>query len=125
MLFENQTFTTIDSPPNNGGNNVYRYCTFESMYDTPLSQSQSIFDSCEFIGVEQESTMMFESATLIGCAFRKCTFKGIAFFVNTFVECSFEDCLFAEDYNGEKCTFNDNKWYGCTRTNCEGFDADW
>ena len=99
---------------------IFRYCHFETA-ELEGGDSDGVFLSCTFQGFEWYWGI-FNLALFVGCKFERCTFRGTAFSGCRFVECSFTECQFLADNLGGLCSASETNLYGCSSTDCVGFN---
>ncbi len=144
MLTEHLTYKR--SGPDEWGDAIFRYCTFDAVDDERFN----------FEGVLQASTFtrcrfywgLFNTALIDGVRFVDCSFPGTSFRGVRLVDCTFENCRFVLDNLGGDCTIDgsilaacvfdgcvwvakpganrditDSRFLGCTFRDCRGFDG--
>lgn len=99
---------------------IFRYCRFETA-ELEGGDSDGVFLSCTFQDFEWYWGL-FNLALFVGCTFERCTFRGTSFSGCRFVECSFIECRFLPDNLGGLCRAPETMLYGCSSTDCVGFD---
>ena len=99
---------------------IFRYCHFNNA-ELEGGDSDGVFILCNFQGFEWYWGI-FNLALFVGCKFERCTFRGTAFSGCRFVECSFTECHFLPDNLGGSCSASETNLYGCSSTDCDGFN---
>jgi uncharacterized protein YjbI with pentapeptide repeats len=122
MSRESETFATPGEASTAFAENdeIFRWCRFETVR-LEGGESDGVFLSCTFQGFDWYWGI-FNLALFVGCKFERCTFRGTAFSGCRFVECSFTECRFLADNLGGACSASDTNLYGCTSTDCVGFN---
>jgi hypothetical protein len=147
LLIERQEFDASDVLSEELLEGVFRYCSFKNL-EVPIPGFDGILYSCNFDHVEWYWGL-FNLATLIETRFLDCSFLGTSFAGCSLVRCKFENCRFGPDNLAGLCSireclfveteftncefvleapikrpvFEDNRWYGCTRSGCQGMDG--
>ena len=123
MFFENEQINQLNSHRETQA--IYRSCDFGPMWFDPSIQVDSAFLDCDFIEVEFPQND-FIMSLFYKCRFEGCVFKGAAFRDCRFLDCVFNNCTFTTgEGNGKACLTEGTKWYGCTRSNCQGWEESW
>lgn len=122
MLRESVTFSASEATETllAAREDIFRFCVFESA-SVEGANVEGAFLSCSFRDVEWYWGF-FNCAVLVGCTFERCIFRGASFANCRFVECRFVECQFLADNLAAPCSAPDTLLYGCSATDCEGWN---
>lgn len=121
MIIDGKEFTNKYSPSKLLTGEVYRYCTFSS-FSVEGPQIEGAFLDCTFSRLDLYWAF-FNCAVIVSCKFEDCVFRGASFRGCKVVDSEFLRCRFVLDNLGGSCASSDTHWYGCTATDCEGWEA--
>lgn len=148
MLYEVSEFGGAHGLPDEWGDNVFRFCTFDSLD----------IDGFGFDGAMMGCTVrrsqfywgFFNTAVLVDLRFQDCVFPGTSFRGCRIIDCTFERCQFTLSNLGGDCTVDDctivgtsfldcrfdhkpgtrqsifthnNRIHGCRQMGCSGLDG--
>lgn len=120
MQIDSQQFLGTLSKGVGWEENAFRYCTFEGLNEEG-GHSTSVFLDCNFVRCEWYWGL-FNCAVFVGVTFTECVFRGTSFSGCKFVECEFTRCQFVPDNLGRGCSFDDTRWYGCSKRETQGLE---
>lgn len=116
MLHEYGEFGGVNGLPDEWGEAVFRYCTFDGLHMDGLS-----FDGAMLWCTFRQSEFywgFFNTAVLVEVRFQDCIFPGTSFRGCRIIDCTFERCRFALSNLGGDCTVDDCTIAGTTFDDC-------
>jgi uncharacterized protein YjbI with pentapeptide repeats len=121
VQFDSKTFQGKLIKPATWEESTYQFCELDSV-NLEGEHITSTFIDCTFENCDMYWAF-FNTANLIGVAFKKCKFRGVSFASCRLVECVFIDCEFAKSNLGGDCSFDDCRWYDCKQCDTLGLDS--